>query len=98
MNNMEDFNELLYAGEIAKFHKYNKLLGDISFMNALGHKDELQRILDQLNDIDYTPKMLSEQVNFCFSSRDIWHRACIYVSQFYVFIYFFAFFSPILRQ
>ena len=65
---MDDHNDL-YAGEIAKFHQYSRLIEGLNVRNATGNKQELERIIDQLNNIEYAPKLFSEQVTFyCFCS------------------------------
>jgi hypothetical protein len=66
---MDDHNEL-FAGEIAQFRQYSRLIDGLYTRNSAGNKQELERIIDQLNNIEYVPKLFPEQVKFCLFLAD----------------------------
>lgn len=62
MAGMEAGNNL-FAGEIAKFHQLKSSIDKLVYSNSDSYRTELQRIIDQLNNVEHNPKMINEEVN-----------------------------------
>ena len=58
---MGDENDV-YAGEVTKFHRFKLSIDRLVYKNTDEYREELQRILDQLNTVDYTAKLIPEEV------------------------------------